>query len=129
MNRLIVLMFFCLAGFAGPAAAQPAPPAGAGASSDFLATNARAPGVKTLPSGLQYKIVQSGPAGPSPKPGDIIKVHYEGALPSGKVFDSSIARGKPALMPLADMVPGWMEAIPMMHVGEECNGRPSKWWR
>ena len=86
---------------------------------DFLAANAKQPGVQSLPSGLQYKVVQSGPAGPSPKPGDVIKVHYEGALTSGEVFDSSIARGKPALMPLANLVPAWMEALPRMHVGDE----------
>ncbi len=43
----------------------------------FLTTNAKAPGVVSLPSGLQYKIVASGPAGPSPKEGDVIKVQYE----------------------------------------------------
>jgi peptidylprolyl isomerase/FKBP-type peptidyl-prolyl cis-trans isomerase FklB len=110
---------------AGPAAyAQPAPPApappSAAETADFLAKNAKAPGVKTLPSGLQYKVVASGPAGgPSPKPGDIIKVHYEGTLVGGQVFDSSIARGKPVLFPLADLVPAWMEALPMMRVGDE----------
>ena len=122
MNRLFVLIFFFLAGFSGLARAQPAGPATAGvdaAPPDFLLNNAHAPGVRTLPSGLQYKVVQSGPPGPSPKPGDMIKVHYEGALVSGKVFDSSFARAKPALMPLADLVPGWMEAIPMMRVGDE----------
>lgn len=86
---------------------------------EFLAKNGRAPGVVTLPSGLQYKVVTSGPAGPSPKAGDILKVHYEGALVSGQVFDSSFARGKPALLPLDGLVPGWMEAIPKMKVGDE----------
>jgi FKBP-type peptidyl-prolyl cis-trans isomerase len=108
-------------GAGGPGLAQPAPAPAAPAESgaDFLAKNAKAPGVKALPSGLQYKVVQSGPAGPSPKPGDIIKVHYEGTLVSGQVFDSSFARGKPVLFPLADLVPAWMEALPMMRVGDE----------
>ena len=75
--------------------------------------------MKTLPSGLQYKVVASGPAGASPKAGDIIKVHYEGTLVSGQVFDSSIARGKPVLFPLDGLVAAWMEALPMMHVGDE----------
>ena len=92
--------------------------AAAPAADDFLAANAKAPGVVALPSGLQYKVVQSGPAGPSPKEGDIIKVQYEGALTSGKVFDSTPA-GKSAIMPLDSLVPGWMEAIPKMHVGDE----------
>lgn len=104
------------------AAAQPAPQPAAEAAptgAAYLAKNASAPGVKTLPSGLQYKVLQSGPAGPSPKPGDIIKVHYEGALTSGAVFDSSFERNKPALMPLADLIPAWIEALPMMRVGDE----------
>lgn len=124
MKRLLPLV--CIAIFAPfGAAAQsaqsaPAPVAAAGApQGDFLAGNAKAQGVKVLPSGLQYKIIAAGPAGPTPKPGDIIKVHYEGALTSGEIFDSSFARGKPALMPLADLVPAWMEALPMMHVGDE----------
>jgi FKBP-type peptidyl-prolyl cis-trans isomerase len=104
--------------FAQPASAPAAPPTAA-ANADFLARNAKAPGVKSLPSGLQYKVVASGPAGPSPKAGDVIKVHYEGALVSGQVFDSSFARGKPVLFPLADLVPAWMEALPMMKVGDE----------
>ena len=107
------------------AAAQPAPsppaaaPAPLQAPAAFLAANARLPGVQALPSGLQYKIVQSGPPGPSPKEGDAIKVHYEGALTNGQVFDSSIARNKPLLMPLANLVPAWMEALPRMHAGDE----------
>ena len=111
---------------AGAAAAQPAnpaPPAPAAATpsgADFLAKNAREPGVQALPSGLQIKVVASGPAaGPSPKPGDIIKVHYEGKLVNGEVFDSSFERGKPVIMPLGGLVPAWMEALPRMHVGDE----------
>jgi FKBP-type peptidyl-prolyl cis-trans isomerase len=101
-------------------AAAPAPAAALQAPAAYLAANARQPGVQTLPSGLQYKIVTSGPAGgPSPKPEDIIKVHYEGALTNGQVFDSSFARQKPLIMPLANLVPAWMEALPRMHVGDE----------
>jgi FKBP-type peptidyl-prolyl cis-trans isomerase FklB len=86
----------------------------------FLAKNAHEAGVQTLPSGLQYKVVASGPAGgPSPKRGDMVKVHYEGKLISGEVFDSSFARNKPALMPLDGLVSAWMEALPRMHVGDE----------
>jgi FKBP-type peptidyl-prolyl cis-trans isomerase len=121
MKRLLILIAIGVLGLSGAASAQ-APDSAAGgeaAGAAFLQKNALAPGVKSLPSGLQYKVVQAGPPGPSPKPGDIIKVHYEGALTSGAVFDSSFARGKPALMPLADLVPAWMEALPMMRVGDE----------
>jgi FKBP-type peptidyl-prolyl cis-trans isomerase len=117
-----LLIAAALACSSGVALAQPSPAPAASAqptAAAFMANNAHAPGVKTLPSGLQYKVVQAGPAGPSPKPGDVIKVHYEGALTSGAVFDSSFARGKPALMPLENLVPAWMEALPMMHVGDE----------
>ena len=67
-----------------PVADQSAP------SKAFLAANARQPGVVVLPSGLQYKIVHSGPAtGLKPQLTDEVKVHYEGKLIDGKVFDSS----------------------------------------
>lgn len=126
MKALIPLALAALLATAASADAQPAasaapaaPPATLADPAAFLARNAKAPGVKTLASGLQYKIVQSGPAGPSPKAGDLIKVHYEGALASGQVFDSSLERGRPAIMPLAELIPGWMEALPMMRVGDE----------
>jgi FKBP-type peptidyl-prolyl cis-trans isomerase FklB len=124
VNRLLPLVLAAAIGASHPAFAQPAPAAPAAAApavsgADFLAKNAKAAGVVTLPSGLQYKVVASGPAGPSPKRGDIIKVHYEGTLVSGQVFDSSIARGKPVLFPLDGLVAGWMQALPMMHVGDE----------
>jgi peptidylprolyl isomerase/FKBP-type peptidyl-prolyl cis-trans isomerase FklB len=90
------------------------------ASKAFLAQNAKAEGVKTLPSGVQYKVVKSGPAdGLSPKPGDEIKVHYEGKLVSGRVFDSSYERGEPAVMPLDGLIPAWIEALQQMRPGDE----------
>ena len=124
MKRLVLVLLLTLIGSANPAAAQlllgPAPAApGQPSAAEFMATNAKAAGVKTTVSGLQYKVIQAGPAGPSPKAGDAIKVHYEGTLISGAVFDSSFARGKPVLMPLDGLVPAWMEAVPMMHVGDE----------
>ena len=86
----------------------------------FLATNAKAAGVVTLPSGLQYKIVKSGPAdGMKPVRGDEVKVNYEGKLISGKVFDSSYERGVPAALPLDALVPGWIEALQLMRPGDE----------
>lgn len=122
MKALLPLALAAALAATASAEAQPAAPAPATAAADpaaFLAQNAKAAGVKTLPSGLQYKVVQSGPAGPSPKAGDLIKVHYEGALTSGQVFDSSFERGHPAIMPLGDLIPAWMEALPMMRVGDE----------
>lgn len=97
---------------AGPAADTPQGQA-------FLDKNAKAPGVVVLPSGLQYKVERSGPpGGASPQIGDEIKINYEGTLLDGTVFDSSYRRGQPAVMPLDGLVPGWMEALPRMHVGD-----------
>ena len=101
-------------GHKGPAPQTPAAAAG------FLASNAKAAGVVTLPSGLQYKIVHSGPAdGPRPGPADEVKVNYEGKLVCGKVFDSSFQRGEPADLPLQGLIPGWVEALQLMRPGDE----------
>jgi peptidylprolyl isomerase/FKBP-type peptidyl-prolyl cis-trans isomerase FklB len=90
------------------------------AEKTFLAKNASEPGVRTLPSGLQYQVMKSGPAdGVRPLPGDQIKVHYEGKLLSGEVFDSSYDRGVPAVMPLDGLIPGWVEALQLMRPGDE----------
>jgi FKBP-type peptidyl-prolyl cis-trans isomerase len=124
MRFLCLALAAALAAGAAHAQTPPAPAAAtadaANAGADFLAKNAHAPGVQTLPSGLQYKVVTAAPAGaPSPKLGDVVKVHYEGKLVSGEVFDSSFERGKPMLMPLGDLVPAWMDALPRMKVGDE----------
>jgi FKBP-type peptidyl-prolyl cis-trans isomerase len=128
MLRIAALPAFVLglaiAAATAPAQAQPAPPLPQAAPpavvDEFLAKNAKAPGVVVLPSGLQYKVVKSGPPGTgSPKIGDVIKVHYEGALTDGTVFDSSFTRPRPSLMQLYNLVDGWMEALPLMHTGDE----------
>ena len=94
--------------------------ANAEAGKAFLAKNASEPGVRALPSGLQYQVVKSGPAdGVRPLPGDQIKVHYEGKLLSGEVFDTSYDRGVPAVMPLDGLIPGWVEALQLMRPGDE----------
>ena len=90
------------------------------AANSFMAANAKLPGVVTLPSGLQYKIVTSGPAtGPHPRASDEVKVNYEGKLVSGQVFNSSFQRGVPADFPLDGLVPGWVEALQLMRPGDE----------
>jgi len=86
----------------------------------FLEKNSKAPGVVTLPSGLQYKVVRSGPAdGARPQITDEVKVHYEGKFLDGKVFDSSYERGQPAAMPLKALIPAWIEALQLMRPGDE----------
>ncbi|MDR3510235.1 MAG: FKBP-type peptidyl-prolyl cis-trans isomerase [Caulobacteraceae bacterium] len=100
-----------------PAAAEAADVKAAQA---FMAANAKQPGVVTLPSGLEYRIVTSGPAGgPHPRLSDEVKVNYEGKLVSGKVFDSSFERGEPADFPLEGLVQGWVEALQLMRPGDE----------
>jgi FKBP-type peptidyl-prolyl cis-trans isomerase len=86
----------------------------------FLAKNAKQPGVVTLPDGLQYKIVHSGPTtGTKPHIQDEVKVNYEGKLIDGTVFDSSYERGQPAAMPLKGLVRAWQEALQLMRPGDE----------
>lgn len=105
---------------ASPPALTATPSSAAAAGAAFLAANAKASGVVALPSGLQYKVVTSGPkAGPSPRIGDIIKVHYEGKLLDGTVFDSSYERGVPAVFPLDGLVPAWVIALQRMKAGDE----------
>ena len=94
--------------------------ANARAAEFFLSNNARAEGVQTLPSGLQYKVIEAGPAnGQSPDGNDLVRVDYEGSLTDGTVFDSSFARGTPYVTTPADVVPGWTEALQRMKVGDE----------
>ena len=86
----------------------------------FMAQNALAEGVKVLPSGVQYKIVKSGPAnGAHPTPTDTITVNYEGTLLNGQIFDSSFQRGKPATFELGGLVQGWIDALQEMRPGDE----------
>jgi FKBP-type peptidyl-prolyl cis-trans isomerase len=87
----------------------------------FMARNAKEAGVQSLPDGLQFKVVHSGPAnGLRPALGDEVKVNYEGKLASdGKVFDSSYERGQPAAMPLKGLIPAWQEALQLMRPGDE----------
>lgn len=82
----------------------------------FLAENAKKEGVKTTPSGLQYKVITEG-SGKSPAATDTVSVHYEGKLIDGTVFDSSYKRGEPAEFPLNAVIPGWTEGLQLMKPG------------
>ena len=84
----------------------------------FLAENKKKEGVVTLPSGLQYKIIKEG-TGPKPTAEDRVKVHYQGSLLNGKIFDSSIERGEPATFGVNQVIPGWTEALQLMPVGSK----------
>lgn len=88
------------------------------ASKKFLAENAKKPGVVTLPSGLQYQVLESG-KGASPAKSDQVKVHYHGTLVNGQVFDSSVQRGEPASFRVDQVIPGWTEALQKMKAGDK----------
>jgi peptidylprolyl isomerase/FKBP-type peptidyl-prolyl cis-trans isomerase FklB len=100
---------------------KPPPPAAPSPESKaFLAKTAKEPGVVSLPDGLEYRIVRSGPAsGMKPHLNDEVKVMYEGKLVDGTVFDSSYDRGQPTAMPLKGLVKGWQEALQLMRPGDE----------
>ena len=86
----------------------------------WLAANGGRPDVVTLPSGLQYTVNKaSDNPGNSPAPGQMVKVHYEGKLIDGTVFDSSYERGAPASFPSDRLIKGWVEALGMMSPGDE----------
>jgi peptidylprolyl isomerase/FKBP-type peptidyl-prolyl cis-trans isomerase FklB len=94
--------------------------ANARAAAFFLSSNARAEGVRTTASGLQYKVLASGPSGaPSPDRNDLVRVDYEGALTDGTIFDSSFAKGIPFATHVDEVVPGWTEALQLMKPGDE----------
>ncbi len=82
----------------------------------FLAENKKKEGVKTLPSGLQYKVIDEG-KGKSPKAGDTVTVNYRGTLIDGTEFDSSYKRGQPATFPVNGVIKGWTEALQLMKEG------------
>jgi FKBP-type peptidyl-prolyl cis-trans isomerase FklB len=82
----------------------------------FMDENKKKPGVKTLPSGLQYKVITEG-SGKSPKETDQVTVNYKGTLITGTEFDSSYKRGQPATFPVKGVIPGWTEALQKMKEG------------
>ena len=88
------------------------------AGKKFLEENAKREGVKTTESGLQYEVVKSA-EGRQPTENDVVTVHYEGSLTDGTVFDSSIKRGSPIDLPVGGVIPGWVEGLQLMHVGEK----------
>ena len=86
------------------------------AGEKFLAANKKKPGVVTLPSGVQYKVIKEG-NGPMPKDTSMVKVQYEGKTIDGKVFDSSYKRGEPISLRANQVIKGWTEALVHLPVG------------
>ena len=86
------------------------------AGEKFLAANAKKDGVKVLPSGVQYKVLKEG-NGEIPADTSLVKVHYEGRLIDGTVFDSSYKRGEPVDFRANQVIKGWTEALCHMPAG------------
>ena len=86
------------------------------ASKPFLNKMALEKGAEKLPSGVIYIPVKEG-TGVTPKATDMVKVHYHGTFPDGKVFDSSVDRGTPAEFPLSGVIPCWTEGVQKIKVG------------
>jgi len=85
---------------------------------EWLAENGKKPGVITLPSGLQYKVIKQG-TGPKPKREQMVEAHYTGTLIDGSKFDSSVDRGEPTTFQVGGVIPGWTEALQLMSVGSK----------
>ncbi|MDP2242881.1 FKBP-type peptidyl-prolyl cis-trans isomerase [Pseudomonas sp.] len=88
------------------------------AGKKFLEENGKREGVVTTESGLQYEVLKKA-EGNQPKASDVVSVHYEGKLTDGSVFDSSVERGSPIELPVSGVIPGWVEGLQLMHVGEK----------
>ncbi|MBQ4107223.1 MAG: FKBP-type peptidyl-prolyl cis-trans isomerase [Lentisphaeria bacterium] len=88
------------------------------AEAEFMAENAKAEGVKVTASGLQYKVITEG-TGAKPSATSKVRVHYQGSLLDGTVFDSSIQRGEPIEFMLSQVIPGWTEGVQLMSVGSK----------
>jgi FKBP-type peptidyl-prolyl cis-trans isomerase len=84
----------------------------------FLEENAKKDAIKTTDSGLQYLVISEG-EGDSPKPGDMVTVHYRGTFVDGEEFDSSYSRGEPQTFQTDGVIRGWTEALQMMKVGSK----------
>ncbi len=84
----------------------------------FMSENKKRPGVITTASGLQYEIVVEG-TGPKPTLVDTFVMNYKGVLLNGQEFDNSFKRGQPLVYPLTAVIPGWTEALLLMHVGSK----------
>ena len=86
------------------------------AGAAFLTKAAAEPGARKTASGAIVTTLKEG-KGPSPKASDTVKVHYQGTLTDGTVFDSSIQRGQPATFPLGNVIKCWTEGVQEIKVG------------
>ena len=103
--------------FFGKLAAEKSAKAGE-AETEYLSENGAKDGVITTESGLQYEVMTAG-EGVKPTAEDQVTVHYHGMLTDGTVFDSSVDRGEPAQFGVTQVIPGWIEALQLMSVGDK----------
>ena len=87
-------------------------------SQKFLSENRGKKGIVSLPSGLQYQVIEEGSGGRHPAPESQVTVHFRGSLASGLEFDSSFARGQPAQFKVNEVIKAWQEILPLMKVGD-----------
>lgn len=128
MHRIVLPLFaliaaVSLAACVTPGAEEKPAPASAAENlkyaNSFLQENATAPGVVTLPSGLEYRVLKSGAAGgASPGASDQVSVAYEGRLLNGQVFDAT-PDGQPATFVVGQLIPAWTEALQKMKPGDQ----------
>ncbi|MEO6757865.1 MAG: FKBP-type peptidyl-prolyl cis-trans isomerase, partial [Saprospiraceae bacterium] len=85
----------------------------------FLEDNKKRVGVVTTPSGLQYEVMKKGSGTVSPTATDRVEVHYHGTFPDGRIFDSSVDRGKTSAFGLNQVIAGWTEGLQLMHEGDK----------
>lgn len=92
-----------------------------GGNAAWLAENAKKPGIKVTPSGLQYEVVAASTKKDAKQPtaADTVKVNYVGALTDGTVFDASANHGGPASFGVGQVIKGWTEALQLMHEGDK----------
>lgn len=120
MRATLAALMFCtlfLAG-CGDKAGEPHYDLSPDSNRQFLADNAARKDVVTMPSGLQYRVITAGHGAMVKSPGDIVTVTYKGWTIDGHVFDRT-EHGQTASFPAGGLIPGWVEALRLMHVGDE----------
>ena len=103
---------------AGRRQMEQAAAANALAEKNFMAENAKRPGITVTASGLQYEVLKQG-SGAKPSASSVVRVHYTGTLLDGTKFDSSVDRGEPAEFGVNQVIAGWTEALQLMPVGSK----------
>lgn len=84
----------------------------------FFAQNKQQKGVITLPSGVQYKVLEDGHGDKSPTRNSEVTLQYRGAFLDGTVFDNTYDRGQPVTFPVDQMIRGWQQVVTRMHIGD-----------